>query len=434
MRWKAAFGICVGVLGATGLLWSQTPQVVAVRAGRMFDGKSAELLTNQVVLIQGERIRDVGPADRISIPAGAQIIDLGQATVLPGMIDGHTHIFDAGHGDVKPEPPPDVNLIDDTREYRTLVALVGAQKDLKAGFTTLRDLMNHGNGYADVDVRNAINRGLVMGPRMQVATMGLVATNGGITGSWELGVPTWGQVVDSPWAARQAVRDQIHFGADWIKLIATGGYHFEPDGHLVNDPTFTFEQVQAIVDEAHRQGKKVSCHAIAGEGVKNCVKAGVDTLEHGVDLDEPTLDMILQKGIYVVLTAYEYTALNLEKDLKDTGGKYSLAALREKSARMLISHGAKIAFGSGVGPFPHGSQAVEFGYMVRYGMTPAQAIQSATVVAAEMMGWQDRIGSIERGKYADIIAVAGDPLKDITELDRVKFVMKGGEVVRDDMK
>ncbi len=423
------------MLVAVTVLHSQAPPVIAIRAGRLFDSKSGQVLINQVVLIEGEKITAVGPSGEVQIPPGAQVIDLSQATVLPGLIDGHTHVFGFGNAGIKPGGPPFASAINDTREYRTLLAMANAQKDLRAGFTTLRDLMSHGGGYADVDIRNAINRGFFEGPRMQVSTMGLVATGAGILGSPEVNLPRNYQTVDGPWAARQAVREQIHYGADWIKFHSTGEYEFELDGKLRSDPTFTLEEVKAIVDEAHRHGKRAACHAFGGEGLRNCVEAGVDTVEHAIELDEATADMMRQKGIFLELTAYHYSTSDyVPKDLKATGGKYTLAAMREKSGRLAISRGIKISFGTGVGPFPHGTQAAEFEYLVKYGMTPAQAIQSATTVAAEMMGWQDRIGSIEKGKYADIIAVSGDPLKDITELERVKFVMKGGQVIRNDFK
>jgi imidazolonepropionase-like amidohydrolase len=243
------------------------------------------------------------------------------------------------------------------------------------------------------------------------------------------------QTVDGPWAARQAVREQIHYGADWIKFHSTSDYEFEPSGGLFSEPTFTKEEVEAIVDEAHRHGKKAACHAFGGEGLRNCVEAGADTIEHAIELDQETADLIKKKGLYLELTAYHYSLSEYTaRDAKSTGGKYSLEALREKSGRLAISRGLKISFGSGVGPFPHGTQAMEFTYLVKYGMSPSQAIQTATTVAAEMMGWQNKIGSIEKDKFADIIAVSGDPLQDITELQRVKFVMKGGKVIRDDTK
>jgi len=414
---------------------AQTGSVIAIRAGHLFDSKSGKLLDNQIVLVKDDKIAAAGPAESVQIPSDAQVIDLSKSTVLPGLIDGHTHVFGFGLDGIKSGGPPFASPINDTREYRTMLALANAQKDLRAGFTTVRDLMSHGGGYADVDIKKAINRGYFQGPRMQVSTMGLVATGEGILGSPEVNLPRNYQTVDGPWAARQAVREQIHYGADWIKFHATADYEFEPDGALNSDPTFTKEEVLAIVDEAHRHGKKAACHAFGGEGLRNCVEAGADTIEHAIELDEATADLMKKKGIYLELTAYHYSLSDYTaRDAKSTGGKYSLQALREKSGRMAISRGVKISFGSGVGPFPHGTQAAEFTYLVKYGMSPSQAIQAATTVAAEMMGWQDRIGSIEKGKFADIIAVSGDPLKDITELERVKFVMKGGQVVRDDTK
>lgn len=414
---------------------AQNSQPTAIRAGRLFDSKSGKILENQIILVEGEKISSVGPADQVQIPSGAQVIDLSKATVLPGLIDGHTHVFGFGLDGIKPGGPPFASPINDTREYRTLLALANAQKDLRAGFTTLRDLMSHGGGYADVDIKRAINRGYFQGPRMQVSTMGLVATGEGILGSPEVNLSTNYQVVDNPWAARQAVREQIHYGADWIKFHSTSDYEFEPNGELFSNPTFTKEEVDAIVDEAHRHGKRAACHAFGGEGLRNCVQAGADTIEHAIELDEATADLMKKKGLYLELTAYHYSLSEYTlRDAKSTGGKYSLEAMREKSGRLAISRGLKISFGSGVGPFPHGTQAAEFSYLVKYGMTPAQAIQTATTVAAEMMGWQDRIGSIQKGKFADIIAVSGDPLKDITELERIEFVMKGGQVIRNDVK
>jgi imidazolonepropionase-like amidohydrolase len=414
---------------------AQTGSVIAIRAGHLFDSKSGKLIENQIVLIKDDKIAAVGPAESVQIPSDAQVIDLSKSTVLPGLIDGHTHVFGFGLDGIKAGGPPFASPINDTREYRTLLALANAQKDLRAGFTSLRDLMSHGGGYADVDIKKAINRGYFQGPRMQVSTMGLVATGEGMLGSPEVNLPRNYQTVDGPWAARQAVREQIHYGADWIKFHSTADYDFEPDGALNSDPTFTKEEVLAIVDEAHRHGKKAACHAFGGEGLRNCVEAGADTIEHAIELDEATADQMKKKGIYLELTAYHYSLSDYTaRDAKSTGGKYSLQALREKSGRLAISRGVKISFGTGVGPFPHGTQAAEFSYLVKYGMTPSQAIQTATTVAAEMMGWQDRVGSIEKGKFADIIAVSGNPLKDITELERVKFVMKGGQVVRDDSK
>src|SRR5216684_681920 len=398
-----------------------------VRAGRLFDGKSEKLATNQVVLIHGDRIAEVGPPERVKVPAGAEVVDLSHATVLPGLIDAHTHVF--GNG-----PDLEEQFLRDSYQYRTLTALANAQKDLMVGFTTLRDLKTLGASYSDVDLRNAIDRGVVPGPRMQVSTRGLQATGGFIMNGYseELALPASLQVVDSPWAARQAVREQIAHGTDWIKLYAAYQFHFTEDGKMVVPPTFTAEEVNAIVDEAHRRGHKVSCHAFGGEGLHNCINAGVESIEHGVDLDDGEIKMMIEKGIYLVPTLYHYQ-LDREEDEKKRHG-HSVAEVSERSFPKAVAAGVKIAFGSGAGPFPHGSQTKEFEYMVKFGMTPVQAILAATTGAAQLMGWQDRIGSLEAGKFADVVAVSGDPTADITELERVKFVMKGGQVFKNELK
>ena len=399
---------------------------IAVRAGRLFTGTD-RLQANQIVLIKGDRITEVGSAETVKIPPGTEIIDLSRATVLPGLIDAHTHVF--GNG-----PDFETQILRESYQYRTLTALANAQKDLAIGFTTLRDLKSLGAMYSDVDLRNAIDRGVVQGPRMQVATRGLQSTGGFVMRgfSMELPVPSALEVVDSPWAAREAVRDQVAHDADLIKLYAAYDFHFTADGKMIVPPTFTAEEVNAIVDEAHKKGRKVSCHAFGGEGLRNCLNAGVDSLEHGVDLEDADIKLILQKGIYLVPTLYHYQ-LDRERDMKRHGG-HSVAEVSERSFSRAVAQGVKVAFGSGVGPFPHGSQAKEFEYMVKFGMTPVQAIRAATIDAATLMGWNDRIGSVEPGKFADLVAVEGDPTHDITELERVKFVMKGGHVFKNELK
>jgi len=420
----------VSALLACTLSYSQTPAPdhwIAVRAGRLFDPESDKLATNQVIVIKGDRIVEVGPADRVKIPVDAQVIDLSHATVLPGLIDAHTHVF--GNG-----PDLEAQILRDSYQYRTLTALANANKDLMVGFTTLRDLKTLGAMYGDVDLRNAIDRGIVQGPRMQVSTRGIQSTGGFLMNGYsaEVPVPMALQVVDSPWAAREAVREQIAHGTDWVKLYATYQFHFTNDGKLVIPPTFTAEEVTAIVDEAHKKGHKVSCHAFGGEGLHNCLNAGVDSLEHGVLLEEGDLKIMVEKGIYLVPTLYHYQ-LDREHDMKKFGG-HSVAEVSERSFPKAVAAGVKIAFGSGAGPFPHGTQTKEFAYMVKFGMTPVQAIRAATIGAATLMGWEDRIGSLEAGKFADMVAVTADPTSDITELERVKFVMKGGQVFKNELK
>jgi len=399
---------------------------VAVRAGRLFTGTD-KLASNQIVLIKGERITEVGPTEKIKIPAGSQIVDLGHATVLPGLIDAHTHVF--GNG-----PDFDTQILRQSYQYRTLLAFANAQKDLMVGFTTLRDLKTLGAMYSDVDLRNAIDRGIVQGPRMQVATRGIQATGGFIMRGFssDVSVPSALEVVDSPWAARQAVRDQVAHDADLIKVYAAYDFSFSPDGKMIVPPTFTAEEINAIVDEAHRKGRKVSCHAFGGEGLRNCLNAGVDSIEHGVELEDADIKLMVEKGIYLVPTLYHYQD-DREKDMKKYAG-HSVAEVSERSFPRAVAQGVKIAFGSGVGPFPHGTQTKEFEYMVKFGMTSVQAIRAATIDAAQLMGWQDRVGAIEAGKFADLVAVEGDPIADITELERVKFVMKGGHVFKNELK
>jgi imidazolonepropionase-like amidohydrolase len=399
---------------------------IAVRAGRLFIG-SERLAADQVILIQGDRIVKVGPAQQVQVPADAEVVDLTHGTVLPGLIDAHTHVF--GNG-----PDFDTQILRDSYQYRTLTALANAQKDLMVGFTTLRDLKTLGAMYSDVDLRNAIDRGIVTGPRMQVATRGIQATGGFIMRGYspEVPLPSALQVVDSPWAGREAVRDQVAHGADLIKLYAAYDFHFTDAGKMVVPPTFTAEEVNAIVDEAHKKGRKVSCHAFGGEGLRNCLNAGVESLEHGVDLDDSDMKLMVQKGIYLVPTLYHYQ-LDRERDMKKYAG-HNVADISERSFRRALTAGVKVAFGSGVGPFPHGTQTKEFEYMVKFGMSPVQAIRAATSEAAQLMGWQDRVGSVEAGKFADLVAVAGDPIADITELERVKFVMKGGQVFKNELK
>jgi imidazolonepropionase-like amidohydrolase len=431
MSWKSLLRTILGILGTALSLWAQTSPTTAVRAGRMFDARSGRLLTDQVVLIQGERIAEVGGSDRVRIPTGARIIDLSRATVLPGLIDAHTHLFLTGesHGRY------DEQLLKESWQYRTIEAVVNAKKDLEAGFTTMRDLETEGAMYSDVDVRNAINRGLVPGPRLQVVTRAISTTGGyPLEGySPEVTVPFGVQIVDSPDEAHKAVREQIKYGADLIKIYSTHHHHFTPDGKLVSIPTLTLEEIRAIVNEAHREGVKVACHAYGGEGLHNCLDAGVDSIEHGLDLDDAAVTKMIEKGIYLVPTLYVYE-YEPEADLQATGGKTSRARIHEPSFRRALARGVKIAFGTDAGPFPHGTQAKEFEYMTRFGMTPAQALRAATVVAAELMSWEDRVGSIEKGKFADLTAVSGDPLADITELERVKFVMKGGTVAKNEVK
>ncbi len=412
---------CVGSDG--GVFQCPPPaRVVAVRAGRLFDSKTGQMLTRQVVVLQGERITDVGPEAQIKIPAGAQVIDLSQATVLPGLIDAHTHMFNT--------PKPGM-----TRETSTLIAVHNLQADLRAGFTTARDMSSHGNGYADVDVRNAINEGRIDGPRYQVSGRGIV-WSGSPTAAPDN--PLASTVIHSVEEARAAVRDHIDHGVDWIKLFPTGAYSFTATGEAQYLLTYPMPVLQALIDETHRLGHKAACHVLGGEGQKNAIVAGCDTIEHAYGLDQEQANMMVQKGLYYDPTFVRYIEPYMDdNDAKSTGGKYRMIPIFEKAVTMAAAtRGMKIMLGSGAdgSTYAHGTQALDFEALVkRAGMTPARAIQSGTLINAEAIGWSDRVGSIDKGKYADLIAVTGNPLTDITELQRVRFVMKGGKIIRNDL-
>ncbi len=424
-RWRGAGPApCVGSDG--GVFKCPPPaHVIAIRAGRLFDSKTGQMLTSQVVILSGERIIQVGAQGQIKIPEGAQVIDLSQSTVLPGLIDAHTHMFNTRGPN-------------GTTEASMLIAVQNVQADLRAGFTAARDMSTHGNGYGDVAIRDAINQGRIDGPRYQVSTRGIVwgATPPNPASPDN---PLASAVVRSVDDARAAVRDQIARGADWIKLFPTGAYSFTPTGVAQYQLTYPMPVLQALIDETHRLGKKAACHVYGGEGQKNAIIAGCDTIEHAFGLDQEQADMMVRKGLYYDPTFVRYLEPYMDdNDAKNTGGKYRMIPIFEKAVTMAAAtKGMKIMLGSGAdgSTYAHGTQALDFEALVkRSGISPTRAIQAATTINAEVLGWQDQIGSIDQGKYADLIAVAGNPLADITELQRVKFVMKGGKVIRHDLR
>src|SRR3954464_7853253 len=407
--------------------------LTVIKAGTLIDGRSNEVKHNQVIVIRGNRIESVGA--NANIDPAAKVIDLSNMTVLPGLIDTHTHIFLQG------EDPAaggyDVQLLKYGIAYRAARATVSARRALELGFTTIRDMETEGAGYGDVGIKQAIEQGYIPGPRMFCATRAISTTGGYPLEGYapEIEVPKGVQIIDGPVEARKAAREQIDNGADWLKVYMTHRSWVDEKGNFVSQPTLTLDEIKAITDEAHGWGHKVSCHAYNGVGLHRALDGGCDSIEHGLELDDAAIQQMVKQGTWYVPTFsvyyYDNAPLNTpagQRDRKRTD-------LHSVSFKKAMSAGIKIAFGTDVGGFDwKDSIAQEFAYEVQFGMTPMQAIQTATSRAAELLDQQGKLGVIAPGAYADVVALTGDPLRDPNLLKNVSFVMKDGQVFKNEVK
>ena len=408
---------------------SARAQVTVIKAGTLIDGTSAQPRKNQMIVIRGNRIESVG-AD-VATPAGARVIDLSNMTVLPGMIDAHTHIFLQGEDPA--QGGYDIQLLKYPLAYRAARAAVSARRALEQGFTTIRDVETEGAGYGDVGIKMAINEGRIPGPRMFVVTRAISTTGGYNLEGYapEIEVPKGAQLVDGPVEARKAAREQLDHGADWIKVYMTHRSWLDKQGNLVSQPTLTVDELKAIVDEAHGWKRKVACHAYGGEGMQRALDGGCDSIEHGLDLTDANVAQMVRQGTWLVPTLSVYYN---HSDAPDTpAGKRDRkrVAVHGPSFQRAMKAGVKIAFGTDAGGFSWDEPiAQEFGRMVEFGMSPMDAIRAATSRAADLLDMTGDLGVIAPGAYADVIAVSGDPLRDVNVLKDVRFVMKDGSVFK----
>jgi len=424
-------------LAATG---QQVPiaaraQITVIRAGTLIDGKSNSPRHDQVIVIRGNRIESVSDAASSKMPADAKVIDLSHATVLPGLIDSHTHIFLQGEDPA--QGGYDANILKYPLSFRAARATVSARRALEQGFTTLRDVETEGAGYGDVGIKQAIEGGYIPGPRLFVSTRAISTTGGYPLEGYapELEMPKGAQVIDGPVEARKAAREQLDHGADWIKVYMTHRSWLGKNGELVSQPTLTVEELKAIVDEAHGWTKKVACHAYNGIGLQRALDGGCDSIEHGLEITDAQIAQMVKQGTWYCPTLAVYYTDWGPADTAAGQRDRKRAAVHIQSFQKAMKAGVKIVFGTDMGGIPWTEPiAQEFLRMVEFGMSPADAIKSATSRAAEMLDMEGQIGVIAPGAYADVIAVNGDPVRDIKVLENVQFVMKDGNVFKADGK
>jgi imidazolonepropionase-like amidohydrolase len=419
------------LLWSCGVFAQSGGDVTVIRAGTLIDGKSDKPRGNQVIVIRGNRIESVSDASSAKISAGATEIDLSKQTVLPGLIDSHTHIFLQGEDPAK--GGYDANILSQGLALRAVRAGVAARRALEQGFTTLRDVETEGAGYGDVGIKQAINLGYIPGPRLFISTRAISTTGGYMLEGYapELDMPKGAQIVDGPVEARKAAREQLDKGADWIKVYMTHRSWVGKNGELASQPTLTVEELRAIVDETHGWKKKVACHAYSGIGLHRALDGGCDSIEHGLDLDDAAIAQMLKQGTWYVPTLNVYYDDWAPEDTPEGKRDRLRASAHEVSFKKALKAGVKIVYGTDMGGIPWSEPvAQDFPRMVEFGMAPMDAIQSATFRAAVMLDMEGKIGVIAAGAFADVVGVSGDPLRNIKLLENVDFVMKDGQVVR----
>src|SRR5438477_4928972 len=431
MRYMMAVSSAIAFVVSSLAQAPAAPTITVIRAGTLIDVKSNQPRHDQIIVIRGNRIESVSDAASSKAPAGATVIDLSKATVLPGFIDSHTHIFLQGEDPA--QGGYDANILKQGIALRAARATVSVRRALEQGFTTLRDVETEGAGYGDVEIKQAIEAGYIPGPRLFVATRAISTTGGYPLEDYapELDMPKGAQLIDGPVEARKAAREQLDHGADWIKVYMTHRSWVGKNGELVSQPTLTVEELKAIVDETHGWGKKVACHVYGGIGLHRALAGGCDSIEHGLDLDDAAIAQMVKQGTWYCPTLAVYYSDWAPADTPGGQRDRKRAAEHGVSFNKALKAGVKIVFGTDMGGIPWTEPiAQEFPRMVELGMSPMNAIKSATSRPAEMLDMSGQIGLIAPGAYADVIAVDGDPLRDIKVLENVQFVMKGGKVFK----
>ncbi len=436
MRWQWIAGLLFTTALGAGTGWGQSTAptgLTVLKAGRLIDGQSETPKTNQLIFVRGTRIEKIADGSSV-IPADAKIVDLSTFTVLPGLIDAHTHLFLWGEDPAK--GGYDANILKAGIALRAARATYAAKRALDQGFTTIRDLETEGAGYGDVEIKQAIEEGTIPGPHVFGATRG-ISTSGGYNLEGyapELAMPKGVQIIDGPVEARKAAREQLEHGADWLKVYMTHRSWVDKQGKFYSQPTLTVEELKAIVEEAHGWNKQVACHAYSGTGLQRALDGGCDSIEHGLELSDAQIEQMARQGTWYCPTLSPYYDDWAPENTPEGQRDRARAALHEVSFKKALKAHLKIVYGTDMGGIPwQEPMAQEFARLVNLGMTPMDAIHSATSRAAEMLDSKGELGVLATAAFADIIAVPGDPLKEVKQLEDVKFVMKEGKIYKSEL-